>query len=504
MTQAQGERRLMAILFTDVAGYTTLTERDEENAVRVRERQRTLVRALAAQFEGELVDSTGDEALAVFPSALLAVDCALALQAALRDDRDLAIRVGIHLGDVVRRGAEVTGEGVNVAARIRPLAEPGGIAVSESVYQAVRTRPHIRATSLGAQALKNVSTPVNVFSLTSASGAPGRSRTRRRAVLLAASALVVLVAGWGVWSQYRVPILASIFLAAPRYFSSPIEQTLGFATTSDGVRIAYATTGSGPPAIFVLGWGTHLEQGTMSGLYDPLVGVARISERSFLVRYDGRGFGLSERNVTDFSLDARVRDLEAVADALHLERFALYAVSAGGAAAIAYTSRHPERVSRLVLLEASAGPASLTPRPPVADLMEKTLPLVRTSWDSPAVRDMWVSIVNPDFDEVFRRVTNELFRISGDGAAMAGFFTAWLADDTSEQARAIRVPVLVIHGDRDAAVPLEYGVKLASLIPGARLEILKGANHVTTLMDPRTLALMVEFLAQDDAAAPPR
>jgi class 3 adenylate cyclase len=203
VTELHDDRRILAILFTDVVGYTALTERDENAAVRVRERHRTLVHALATQFEGELVDSTGDAALAIFPSALLAVDCALALQAALRDDRELAIRVGIHLGDVVHRGAEVIGEGVNVAARIRPLAEPGGICVSEPVYQLVRSRSHIRATSLGAQALKGVSVPVNVFVLSSTSAEPGRPRRRRRAVTLAASALLLAASGWALWRSLR-------------------------------------------------------------------------------------------------------------------------------------------------------------------------------------------------------------------------------------------------------------------------------------------------------------
>jgi len=502
LTQAHDDRRLMAILFTDVAGYTTLTERDEAAAIRVRERHRTLVRTLATQFDGELVDSTGDEALAIFPSALHAVDCALALQAALRDDRDLAIRIGIHLGDVIRRGPEVIGEGVNVAARIRPLAEPGGIAISESVYHAVRTRPHIHATSLGAQALKNVSTPVNVFSVTSDVPAKRPAHRRRRGFLIAAAALIAV--GAGVWVQ-RVPILATIALAAPRYFGDPIAQKIGFAKTTDGVRIAYATTGSGPPMVFVLGWATHLEQGVMSPMYDRFGFIARTSARNLLVRYDGRGFGMSQRDVTDFSLDARVRDLEAVVDALQLERFTVFAISAGGPAAIAFTARHPERVNKLVLAETYAGPASVPEAAIVkAETWAGVLDLARTSWDNPAVRDMWISVVFSDADPVARSVMSEFLRISASGPVMAGFFTATRSEDVSALAADIRVPTLVIHGDKDVTVPLAYGVRLASLVPGARFEILKGANHPSTPMDPRAVALVDAFLAENSASPPSR
>ena len=152
MSERDAERRLLAIMFTDVVGYTALTERDEAGAVRVRDAHRELVRTLVKQFDGEVVDATGDESLSIFPSALQAVDCALALQGALRSHPNLRVRVGIHLGDVLRRDGEVIGEGVNVAARVRPLAEPGGICISEPVYQMVRSRAQVRARALGDKA----------------------------------------------------------------------------------------------------------------------------------------------------------------------------------------------------------------------------------------------------------------------------------------------------------------------------------------------------------------
>ncbi len=501
MSQAPDERRIVAILFTDVVGYTALTERDEQAAIRVRERHRTLVRTLASQFEGELIDSTGDEALATFPSALLAVDCALALQAALRDDRELAIRIGIHLGDVSRRGGEVVGEGVNVAARIRPLAEPGGICVSEPVYQLVRSRSHIRATSLGAQALKNVSIPLNVFALTSASEAPAKRRARSRLLTATLGAAAIAVLGWLAWTQLRVPILTKVALLAPRYFGNPIEQRIGFATASDGVRIAYATTGAGPPLLFVLGWATHLERGPFSPMYDRFGWIAQTSEHNLLIRYDGRGFGMSQRDVTDFSLDARVRDIEAVADALKLEHFNLYAISAGGPAAIAYAAGNPERLGHLILVATNAG-ADSVPGKQLIDLSTWTrmLDLVRTSWDKPAVREMFASTIFPDVDPVVRSIMSEFLRVSGDGPQMAGFFS--LREDVSDIARSIRTPTLVIHGDQDATVPLAYGVELASLIPGARFEILKGADHPTTPLDPRAMQLVAMFLAEGTPPTP--
>jgi class 3 adenylate cyclase len=267
MEQPTGARQLLAIMFTDVVGYTALTESDEAGAVRVRDRHRELVQTLVKQHDGEVVDVTGDESLSIFPSALRAVDCALAVQGALRSDPELRLRVGVHMGDVLRRGGEVIGDGVNVAARIRPLAKPGGICISEPVYQMVRTRAHVTAQALGRQSLKNVGESVAVYALSAReSHAPARPRRRVRNALVATLAVLVLV-GAGV-AMNRAAIMTWLALNAPRYLTTPVEQQIGFAETSDGVRIAYATSGSGPPVVFVLGWATHIKEGFGSPLYD--------------------------------------------------------------------------------------------------------------------------------------------------------------------------------------------------------------------------------------------
>ena len=468
-------RSLTAIMFTDIVGYTSLMEQDEAKAIDARERHREIVGVLVKQFQGTVVDQTGDEILTTFPSALRAVDCSLAIQAALRDDSDLKLRIGIHLGEVLKKEDEVIGDGVNVASRIRPLARAGGICVSESVLHLVRNRPHIRAEPLGPHALKNVDQPVKVFAIASDSP-PARppSRRRRRLMVLAGVSVILLVASV-IFVKNRAAILSRIVLDAPRLFVDPMKQEIGFATTSDGVRIAYATTGEGPPLVCVLGWATHLERGLGSPVYDSEGWISWLSKRHLLVRYDGRGFGLSDRDVEDFSLEARVRDVEAVVDALGLSRFSIYAMSSGGPAAVAYTVHNPERVSRLIL----AGTyATVLLDSEEREQWEGMLSLFRTSWDSRIVRSMMTSFVMPDGDEVLQRVWNEFLRISGDGPAIAGFFQAGLFDtDTRELARRIEVPTLVIHGQEDRVVPIARGRDLAALIPGARFEIILGANH---------------------------
>ncbi len=150
------ERRLAAIMFTDIVGYTALMAESEEKGHRVRERQGEILRPLVEQYGGEWVQHVGDETLSSFPSAVDAVNCALAIQAALQDESELRVRIGIHVGDVVMREGSLHGDGVNIAARIRPLAEPGGICISDEVQHAIRNQENIETVSLGEHQLNNV------------------------------------------------------------------------------------------------------------------------------------------------------------------------------------------------------------------------------------------------------------------------------------------------------------------------------------------------------------
>jgi pimeloyl-ACP methyl ester carboxylesterase len=223
-----------------------------------------------------------------------------------------------------------------------------------------------------------------------------------------------------------------------------------------------------------------------------------LTERHRYVRYDGRGFGLSERNVSDFSLDARTRDLEAVVDAAGLERFAIMAVSAGGPTGITYAVRHPERVSHLVLAGTTAGTlASQEQERAYAERLARMFDMFRVDWDSPVVRSMAVEWLNPGTDEVTRRIVSEFLRRSGEGANVGAFLSEQLRIDASELATQIRVPTLVIHAPDDSPVPLELGRRLASLVPAARFEIVKGGHVEDTGGSAETQQLILDFLAED-------
>ncbi len=276
------------------------------------------------------------------------------------------------------------------------------------------------------------------------------------------------------------------------YFGDAIEQELAFVTTPDGTRIAYATSGKGPPIVQVMGGVTHLESGFNSPIYDNDGLVAMSSRDHLFVRYDSRGFGLSDRGVDDFSLQARVSDLKAVVDAIGLESFGLFAVSGGGPVGIEFTIQYPGRVTRLVLAGTMASYDWMDDSQRQG--FEQVLKLVEVDWDRPYVRNMFASILlSPAGDELDRLILAEMLHRSGDGKAFAGFNRSNLQIDQSEKVKLIQVPTLVIHARNDQAVPLEAGRDIAARIPGSHLEIFEGGHMVSSGSTPAVRRRILDF-----------
>lgn len=170
MSLPPGTRRLAAIMFTDMVGYTALGQKDESLSLALVEEQRRLIRPVLANHNGREVKTIGDAFLVEFASALDAVNCAIAIQSVLKESNSskpeetrISIRIGIHLGDVVHQGEDVVGDAVNVASRIEPLSPPGGVCVSAQVFQSVINKVECGFESLGVPQLKNVVVPIEVF-----------------------------------------------------------------------------------------------------------------------------------------------------------------------------------------------------------------------------------------------------------------------------------------------------------------------------------------------------
>lgn len=166
----ESERRLAAIMFTDTVGSTAIAQKNEDLAIQLMEEQRELVRPLLARHRGREVKTIGDGFLVEFGSALDAVRCAVAIQSALKEANGRSpeewrarVRIGIHLGDVMRLGSDLSGDAVNVASRIEPLAPPGGICVTAQVQASVVNKVENQFESLGVPLLKGVTSPIEVF-----------------------------------------------------------------------------------------------------------------------------------------------------------------------------------------------------------------------------------------------------------------------------------------------------------------------------------------------------
>jgi adenylate cyclase len=162
-------RRLVVIMFTDMVGYSAAAQTDEKSTLALREEQEELVRSILAAHQGREVKSTGDGFLIEFESALKATECAVGIQRRIHERNlksgipPIRLRIGIHLGDVEQRGADIFGDAVNIAARIEPVAEPGGICISGAVYEQVRNKIPDRLEKLPPTALKGLQSPIDLY-----------------------------------------------------------------------------------------------------------------------------------------------------------------------------------------------------------------------------------------------------------------------------------------------------------------------------------------------------
>lgn len=280
----------------------------------------------------------------------------------------------------------------------------------------------------------------------------------------------------------------------------PPRQRIAFCRAADGVRLAYAVAGEGPPLVRAANWMTHLGYDIESPVWRHW--VRDLARRHTFIRYDERGCGLSDWSASDFTFDDWVSDLESVVEALELERFPLLGVSQGGAVAVAYAARHPERVGKLVLCSAYArgrGARAMNEEEKQAAALD--LDLARVGWgrDDPAFRQVFAAQFIPDgtradwaaFDQLQRRTT------SPENAVR--FLEEFGRIDVRDEAGRVECPTLILHSRDDHRQPLRAAEELAALIPDSRLVALNSNNHLLTATEPAWPVFLAEvesFLAE--------
>ncbi len=252
-------RKLAAIIAADVAGYSRLMSLDESGTVKALAEIRTIFDQLIQEFGGRIANTAGDSVLAEFTSALDAAECCISVQlkieeraAGLPEGIALRFRIGIHLGDVVVQGNDLLGDGVNIAARLEAIAEPGGICISGHVLDQIDGKVDFPIRPLGLQILKNIAKPVDAYAI----------QLRRSSAT----------------PDTKLP-------SSPRF-----QQEVRYCRSADGVRLAYSVVGSGPPLLKTANWINHLELDWELPLYRHL--FSGLAKQYTLIRYDARGNGL--------------------------------------------------------------------------------------------------------------------------------------------------------------------------------------------------------------------
>lgn len=445
------ERRLAALLAADVSGYCRLMGYDEPATLAaLRQHRAELISPAIARHHGRIVKFMGDGLLAEFSSVVEAVECAVEIQAGmsqrnsnLPENRRMLLRVGVHLGDIMVEEDDVYGDGVNIVARLESIADKGGVCLSRQAFDQVEDKLDLRFESLGHQTLKHITKPVEVYTIRLNSTAPGPAH------LLAAD----------------------------------LHQEINYSRTLDGVRLAWATVGSGPPLVKAANWMNHLEYDWQSPVWHHL--LEALATNHTLIRYDARGNGLSDWDVTDLSLDAWVSDLETVVDAAGIARFPLLGVSQGCAISIAYTVRHPDRVSHLILCGGFAE-GGLKRSPMEKEKREAMATLMGLGWgaDDPSFRQLFTSQFIPQGSKEEIDDFNELQRMTTSPECAVRYFRTVGELDVRDLLPKVTVPTLVMHVRGDRMQPFEAGREMAAGIPGARFVALAGENHLFSKNEP--------------------
>jgi pimeloyl-ACP methyl ester carboxylesterase/DNA-binding SARP family transcriptional activator/tetratricopeptide (TPR) repeat protein len=261
-------------------------------------------------------------------------------------------------------------------------------------------------------------------------------------------------------------------------------QEIRFCTTRDGVRLAYAVSGDGPPIVRAAHWMSHLQFDWESPVFRHW--IDGLSAGQTLIRYDERGNGLSDWEVGDLSFEAMIADLESIVDAAGLERFALLGLSQGCGVSIAYAVRHPERVSALVLYGGYAQGWRKRADPAESAQREAMATLARQGWgqDNPVFRQLFTNLFIPGANQQQLAWFNELQRRTVSPENAYRLLQAFADIDVTDLLPQVKAPTLVMHARLDGVAPFESGRAFATGIPGARFVELESPNHILLEQEP--------------------
>jgi pimeloyl-ACP methyl ester carboxylesterase len=264
-----------------------------------------------------------------------------------------------------------------------------------------------------------------------------------------------------------------------------MDQLIQYCTASDGVRLAYSTIGKGTPIVRASHWMTHLEHELMSPVRRSF--ILGLAHRHSLVRYDARGNGLSQRDVTEISFERWVGDLERIVDSASLDRFALLGMSQGASISIQYAVRHPERVSHLIIYGGFArGSLHSEDLDKQKHRLELARTLVREGWgsDHEEYRQWFTSQFIPGGTAEQFHLFNDLQRVSATPEMAERYLVEVAKINVAALLPNVKTPTLVLHSKGDVRVPFALGQEIAAGIPGAKFIPLNSRNHILLADEP--------------------
>ena len=445
------KRRLSAILALDVVDYSRMMHNDAAGALALLNRvYRSVVTPAVAAEEGRVVKLLGDGALIEFSGAAQALRCAVQIQQELRSPDSpyqtperIALRAGLHAGDVVVEGSDIFGDGVNIAARLQAAARPGGILASRMFCDLAGSDIPVRLRREGAHSFRGISQPIEVLSV-----------------------------------DFTDPEVQA------RRASFAKSQEIRFCQTSDNVRLAWTSIGNGQAVVKAPNWIGHLELDWRNPGLVPI--MTSIAERRRLIRFDARGNGLSDWDPAEISFDRFVNDLETVFNAAQVERASILALSQGCAVSAAFAARHPERVSAIVMIGSFPIGRAKRDAPMDRERAEAMRAMMAVGWndESPSLRDLLAQTIVPGASEEERQRFAEDMREIISPENLARFRNAIDNLDVTHLLPNVKAPCLVLHCRGDRMQPVEQGRMFAARLPNARFIAYDSVNHVVPENDP--------------------
>jgi pimeloyl-ACP methyl ester carboxylesterase/DNA-binding winged helix-turn-helix (wHTH) protein len=286
------------------------------------------------------------------------------------------------------------------------------------------------------------------------------------------------------------PRLVSV-AASPEFSDAP-DQEIRYLTASDGIRIAYTVGGDGPPLVRAVDWINHLDFEWKNPFLRHW--FSEIMRHNTFLRYDQRGSGLSDWNIVDFSFERSVQDFEELIEATGFDKFSIMGSCQGGAIAISYAVRHPERISKLILVGAFAS-GWPSQGGMAMEQFNAMLTLIRLGWgrDNPAFRQLWTTLFRPDASPEEIEWMNELQRITSSPENAARMLAEFPKVNVVDQLPKVTCPTLVIHSREDAVVPVQEGRLIASRIRGSRFVELPSPSHQVDPGKPAWNEFVEEF-----------